>query len=435
MITVNCMLSWPSAATLNPMATFALFLRSCLRNVLRQRRRTAIALSAIAFGVVAMLISGGFIGWVLDEMRELTIRTYVGHLQIARPTFWSQGASDPFGHLIQRSPLLVERLKSAPDVLTVAPRLSFAGLASKDEITISFLAEGVDPVAEARFGRALIFMPGLGEGLGPDDGAVGAEPTAVIGRGLAANLGATLGDKIVLLVTTPSGSVNAVEVRIKGVFHTVSKAFDDGTLRLPLATAQKLLRTGGVQSWTVLTTSTTTAANLLSSVRTAALNDGLDVRLWTDLADTFLKTEALFIRQLGFIAVVLALLIVLGISNTLTMSVMERTGEIGTAMALGASRQRILGQFILEGAVLGLAGATMGTVLGLLLASILSAVGIPLPPPPGLDTPIIAAIRVGPGLAVAAFVTAALSATLAGLYPAWRASRLVIVDSLRQVRL
>lgn len=417
------------------MASFALFLRSCLRNVLRQRRRTAIALSAIAFGVVALLISGGFIGWVLDEMRELTIRTYIGHLQIARPTFWSQGASDPFGHLIQRSPPSVERLKSTPGVVTVAPRLSFAGLASKGDTTISFLAEGVDPVAEAGFGRALIFMPGRGDNLDANDGASGAMPTAVIGQGLAANLGAKLGDTLVLLVNTPAGSVNAVEVRIKGVFLTVNKAFDDATLRVPLAVAQKLLRTQGVQSWTVLTASTSAATDLFAAVRAEALKDGLDVRLWTDLADTYLKTEALFTRQLGFMAVVLALLIVLGISNTLTMSVMERTGEIGTAMALGASRRRILQQFVLEGAVLGLAGATVGTVLGLLLASVLSAVGIPLPPPPGLDTPIIAAIRVGPGLAVAAFVTAALSATLAGLYPAWRASRLVIVDSLRQVRL
>jgi putative ABC transport system permease protein len=417
------------------MSRFALFLRSCLRNVLRQRRRTAIALSAIAFGVVALLISGGFIGWVLDEMRELTIRTYVGHLQVARPTFWSQGASDPFGHLIQRSPPSVERLRATPGVLTVAPRLSFAGLVSKGDTTLSFLAEGVDPVAEAGFGRALIFMPGRGENLGPADGAPGAAPAAVIGQGLAANLGARTGDTLVLLVTTPAGSINAIEVRVKGVFLTVNKAFDDATLRLPLAQAHKLLRSQGVQSWTILTGSTAAAQDLLPRVRQQVAQDGLAVRPWTELADTYLKTEALFARQLGFMAVVLALLIVLGISNTLTMSVMERTGEIGTAMALGASRRQVLAQFVLEGALLGLAGATVGTLLGLALAAVLSAIGIPLPPPPGLDTPIIAAIRVSPELALSAFAIAALSATLAGLYPAWRASRLVIVDALRQVRL
>ncbi len=413
----------------------ALFLRSCLRNVLRQRRRSIVAMSAIAFGVVALLIAGGFIGWVLEEMRELTIRTYVGHLQIARPTFWSQGSADPWGHLIQRSPSSVERLERDPEVLTVAPRLGFAGLVSKGDVTLSFLAEGVDPQAESGFGRALIFLPARGENLSDADSAPNAAPQVVIGQGLAANLGARTGDTLVLLVNTPNGSINAVEAQVKGVFLTVNKAFDDATIRMPLSLAWRLARTQGVQSWTVLTRSTQAANALRETIRASVSPDGLAVRHWTELADTYLRTEALFTRQLGFMALVLGLLIVLGISNTLTMAVMERTAEIGTAMALGASRRQVLAQFLLEGTLLGLAGALLGTLLGLVLAAILSEVGIPLPPPPGLDTPIIAAIRVGPGLAAGAFALAALSATLAGIYPAWRASRLEIVDALRQARL
>ena len=134
-------------------------------------------------------------------------------------------------------------------------------------------------------------------------------------------------------------------------------------------------------------------------------------------------------------ALVLAMLIVLGISNTMTMSVLERTSEIGTAMALGASRRDVLAQFVVEGVVLGLLGAAAGTLVGVALAALLSWIGIPLPPPPGLDTRIIAEIRVGPGLALSAFLTAAVSTVLASLYPAFRASRLVIVDALRTARI
>jgi len=406
------------------------YFRICVRNVLRQRRRTAIALSAIGFGVVALLIAGGFIGWVLDEMRDRTIRTFYGHLQVARTGYWDNAAADPYPYLIRGTPSAVDRLARDSRVATVAPRLSFAGLISHGDNTLSFLGEAVDPAREAGFGHSMIFNPGRGENLSPGD-AKGV----VIGQGLAANLGVRMGDTVVLLVNTPKGGVNAVELTIRGIFITVTKAFDDASLRLPLATAQSLLRTDGVQSWTILLHRGGDLDALRDEFRTDASRGNLEMRPWTALADTFLKTEALFGRQLGAIGLLLALLIVLGISNTMTMSVIERTSEIGTAMALGATRRDIMIRFVIEGVVLGLLGGAAGTVVGLALAALLSWVGIPLPAPPGLDTPVIAEIRVDPALAVAAFLTASVSTVLASLYPALRASRLVIVDALRTARL
>ena len=402
-------------------------LQNSFHNVVRRGRRSSIALAAIAFGVVALLIAGGFIGWILSEMRELSIRTWYGHVQVARAGYWEHGAADPAGHLVGREPQAIAKLRSDPRVATVAPRLSFAALVSHGDLTLSFLGEGVDPASEAAFGRSLIFLPGRGENLSASDA-----DGAVIGQGLAANLGVKTGDKLVLLANAPAGGVNAVEVRIRGVFLTANKAFDDATLRLPLAHAQKLLRTQGVHTWTVLLNDSSDAAAVASELARETSAKGLEARAWTELAETYLRTEALFGRQLGAMAMVLGMLIVLGISNTMTMSVMERTGEIGTAMALGATRRRIVMQFMTEGLVLGVVGAAAGVVVGVCLAWLLSWIGIPLPPPPGLDTPIVAAIRVDLPLAVGAFLLAALSTVLASIYPAWRASRLVIVDALRR---
>ena len=412
---------------LGPASTLLPLFIDSLRNVLRRGRRSAIALAAIAFGVVALLIAGGFIGWILSEMRELSIRTWYGHVQVARAGYWEHGAADPAGHLVRREPQAIAQLRRDPRVETVAPRLSFAALVSHGDLTLSFLGEGVDPAAEEAFGRSLIFLPGRGENLSP------AEPDgAVIGQGLAANLGVKTGDKLVLLANAPSGGVNAVEVRVRGVFLTANKAFDDATLRLPLAHAQKLLRTQGVHSWTVLLKDSADATPLAAELGRTTSAQGLEARPWTALAENYLRTEALFGRQLGAMGVVLGMLIVLGISNTMTMSVMERTGEIGTAMALGATRRRIVAQFMTEGLVLGLVGAAVGVVIGTCLAWLLSWIGIPLPPPPGLDTPIVAAIRVDTALIAGTFALAVLSTVLASIYPALRASRLVIVDALRR---
>ena len=134
---------------------------------------------------------------------------------------------------------------------------------------------------------------------------------------------------------------------------------------------------------------------------------------------------------MAVLKVIIGLMILLSISNTITMSVLERTGEIGTMMAMGIKRLSILRLFILEAFVLGAAGGLAGLVLGELLAVIITAVGIPMPPAPGMSHGFTGEIFVSPTTAANAFLIAVVASTLAGLYPAWRASRLQIVDALR----
>jgi putative ABC transport system permease protein len=143
------------------------------------------------------------------------------------------------------------------------------------------------------------------------------------------------------------------------------------------------------------------------------------------------KAVALFTKQVGVIRAIIAVIIVLSIFNTMIMSVMERTGEIGTLMALGRTRRGILHLFLVEGALLGVAGGIIGLALGAVLAWLLSYVGIPMPPPPGQSWGFDAEVRVSPRLSVEAFVLAVASALVASLYPARKASRMVIVDALR----
>ncbi len=396
------------------------------RNVVRRGSRSLITLAAIAFGVVALLIANGFVSWILSEMRELSIRTWYGHVQIARAGYWERGAADPDAYRVEREPSLIRRIRTDPRVVVAAPRVRFSGLASRGDTTLSFLGEGVDPAAEREFGRSLIFLPGRGENL-----AAGQRRSTVLGQGLAANLGAELGDRIVLLTTSSSGGVNAAEADVTGIFVTANQAFDASTLRIALPLAHELLRNAGVHTWTVLLKDSDDTEAIAAEWRAQAREEGLEVRTWTQLAGDYMRTEALFSRQLGVMALVLGMLIILGIWNAMTMNVMERTSEIGTSMALGASRRTVLAQFLTEGTILGVVGAGIGLAVGIALASLLSWIGIPLPPPPGLDTPIVAAIRVDPTLAAEAFLIAVVSSVLAAIYPAWRASRMEIVDALR----
>jgi putative ABC transport system permease protein len=398
-----------------------------LRSLMRHRVRTIISLSAIGFGVIAVLLAGGFIQWVLTATRETTIYSRLGHIQAVRPGYFDSGTADPFGYLLPASSPEFEALSAMPQVKVVAPRLSFSGLISHGESTQSFLGEGVEPDKEKDLSRYLFIAQG--ESLSSQD------PTGVIlGEGLAASLGVGIGDNIVLLANTATGGVNAVEAHVRGLFYSSTKAYDDSALRVPLAMGQRLLRVSGAHVWVILLNNTEDTEAVLQALRDRFQRAQLQFVPWLDLADFYKKTVLLFSRQVGIVRLVIALIIVLSISNTLVMSVLERTGEIGTLMALGLRRRKILQLFAAEGILLGLIGGTLGLLIGLALAHVLSAIGIPMPPPPGMNRGFTGEILVTWPLAANAFILAATTTALASLYPAWKASRLVIVDALRHNR-
>src|SRR6266498_3038468 len=208
-------------------------LRLARRNLLRQPRRTAIALSSILFGVLALLLSCGFIEWIFWAMRDATIHSRLGHIQIARAGFFSGSNDDPSSFILPIETPELAQIATIPQVRVVTPRLAFTGLASSGESTVSYIGEGVDPEMEQTVSRLLHIVKG--QGLSSSD------PKGIIlGQGLAEILGVNVGDPIVLLVNTPSGGINAVEGRVRGIFYTVSKEYDDAALRIPLELAKLL---------------------------------------------------------------------------------------------------------------------------------------------------------------------------------------------------
>lgn len=395
------------------------------RNLLRQPRRTMLALATVSGGVVAFLLAGGFIHWIFQDMRESTIHSQLGHIQITRPGYFAEGLGDPYQYLL---PLDTAVVRTGGDTIrTVAPRLAFSGLISKGEDTISFIGEGIDPVREAPISRAITIVAGK-------DLVESGLDSVLLGEGLAANLNANPGDTVVLLATTADGGVNAVELEVAGLFATITKAYDDTVLRTPIEVARQLMRVDGATSWVVLLDRTEATSETLSGLGHRLPSAEFELIPWFELADFYNKTVELFSRQVGVVRVLIALIIILSISNTLSMAVVERTGEIGTSMALGVRRRGILSQFLWEGALLGAAGGAIGVALGYGLGAIISFIGIPMPPPPGMARGYIGQIAISPQLAFEGFALAFVTTWLAGLFPAWKASRMNVVDALRHQR-
>jgi putative ABC transport system permease protein len=134
-----------------------------------------------------------------------------------------------------------------------------------------------------------------------------------------------------------------------------------------------------------------------------------------------------------FLGIIITALVVLSAGNAMTMTVMERVQEIGTLMAVGTTRLRIMGMFVVEGLGLGAIGGAGGLVLGYGLAIGLTRAGIRMPPPPTFTTGFPLVISVVPVLYAAVLVLMIVTLGFAAVLPAARAARLRITGALGHV--
>lgn len=398
--------------------------RIATRNLRRNTKRSLVAILTVAGGVVAFLLAGGFIDWILLNMREGTIHSQLGHIQIVRPNYFEKGIADPYRFLLPRNSVEQATVTTTPKIKTFASRLAFSGLLSLNDGTVPFIGEGIDPKLERPISSRINIMSG-------QDLTDKNQQAVLLGEGLAKSLGATAGDRVILLATSASGSANAVEVNVAGIFSTYSKEFDDNSLRLPIEIARKLMRVDGSTSWVVLLDATEFTESAVRFLSAELSSEKFEVVPWNNLADFYNKTAALFSKQVEVVKLIIGLIIILTISNTQTMSILERITEIGTSMAIGVRNREILQLFLLEGALIGVFGGFFGVVLGYFFAEIISAIGIPMPPPPGMAHGYMGQILVNSSLVFEAMTLALITTLIASIIPAWRASRMNIVDALR----
>src|SRR5687768_3262054 len=197
------------------------------RNIFRNRLRTALTLAAIITGVTAIIISGGFVEDVFVQLRESTIHSRIGHVQIFRSGYIEYARREPSRYMIEQPKVVVDAVNSIPHVQAVMTRLNFSGLANNSGADLPIMGEGIEPAKEERLGTATTIV--AGRSLQDTD-----EFGAVIGEGVAAALQLRPGSFLTLMVNTSEGALNTLEYEVVGVFRTFSKEYDDRAVRIPL---------------------------------------------------------------------------------------------------------------------------------------------------------------------------------------------------------
>jgi putative ABC transport system permease protein len=401
-----------------------MLLRLALRNVFRHKLRTGMTLGAIAFGVVGLIISGGFVQDVYQKLGEALIHSQSGHLQISRVGYYAHGTRSPEKFMIDDSDSVKRLVLKLPQVQDVMARISFSGLLSNGRSDWPVVGEGVEPDREAKLGTFVSMT--AGRQLTNKDSF-----GAVIGAGVAQALKLKPGDDITLLANALEGAQNTVELKVIGVFQSFSRDYDDRAVKIPLAAAQDLLGTSATNSLVVSLKRTMDTDDVAALLNNQLRPTGLEVRTWIQLNDFYEKTVQLYERQFGVLLVIVLIMVVLSVANTVYMSVFERLGEFGTMMSLGDRRRRVYRLILTESILLGVIGSLIGLVTGVLLALGISAIGIPMPPPPASNVGYTAEIMIVPVTLLLAFTVGVTATVVAALWPARRVSRTPVIEALR----
>ncbi len=396
-----------------------------LRNVLRHKARTGMTLLAIIAGVVGLILSGGFVHDIFTQLGEVLIHSQSGHLQVARNGYFEHGARSPEKYLIEDPEPLKKQILASDRVADVMGRLYFSGLLNNGRSDLPIIGEGVEPEREARLGSGMVISAGRRLEEKDNNGVM-------IGHGLAQALKLKPGDWATLVINTPDGALNSQEFQVVGTFQTFSKDYDARAVRIPLAAAQDLLATPGLNTLVVSLKQTRDTEAEAGRLAKELGGQGLEVTTWLQLNDFYAKTVKMYDVQFGVLRMIILLMVLLSVVNSVNMSVFERVGEFGTMMALGNRSSRVIELIILENVIIGLAGATLGVFLGLILALIISAIGIPMPPPPNADLTYTAHIRIVPGVVAGAFLVGLIATVLAAVLPAAKVRGIPVVDALRQ---
>jgi lipoprotein-releasing system permease protein len=404
---------------------------------LRAKRRqavisliTAISVLGVAAGVASLIIALAVTnGFRQDlEQRLVGASAHVSLLRVA-----NDGIRD--------WPELVARLEKQPHVVAAAPALYEQVLVSRGARARGVVLKGVLPDSERRVGQLLQTVKfGSAAALAPSpagDSPASTQtiPPLVLGKGVADELGATVGS--VVLVTSPQGELTPfgmvpkyVRFQVVGIFESGFYDYDTAWGFTRLADAQRLFGLGDVVSVVEFKVDDLDRAGELGGELERAAGQGFMSTNWMEQNRALFRALRLE-RLVTFITVGLIVLVAaLNILISLIMMVMEKTRDIAVLLSLGARRAQVRNIFLLEGVLIGV----VGTVLGLALGYALAWAGghyrwISLSPEIYSIDYVPFAPRLIDGVLVA-LMSLSIS-FLATLYPSWSAARILPAEALR----
>jgi putative ABC transport system permease protein len=412
-----------------------------LRGMTRNRRRSMMTLLAIAFGFSAIALFAGYTHNVYDGLSRQSIHgEMLGHLTLSKRGMRKEGRLDPERYLLTATEVetISKLLQDEQHVKMVAPRLAMSGLVSNGRASTIFIAEGIEPEAVVKLRSGSLTDAERKSGkfenmklrLDPE------HPEVVsLSEGLVEMLHLKEGEQAQVLVNTLSGQANALDVTLGKSFNTGNAGSNDKFAFVSLALARTLLDAEGrADRMTILLDDKNQTEamrdHLLAKLKTAGFD--VDIMTWQELSDFYNQVHGMFDMIFGFIFSIVLTVVVMSVANSMSMTVIERTREIGTLRAIGLKRSGVIRLFTMESMLLTLIGCVTGLLLTLLVRWGVNAADISyIPPNSAGRVPLLIDMDIMRTLFT--FLLMGVVGTLAAYMPARRAAKKDIIDALGHV--
>ena len=383
------------------------------------RTQTMLILVGIAVGVSVIVFITALIQGLQSNIVERTLGTQA-HIKVEAPDEVNRLVPLPAGttqlvletrraqrlRSINNWQQVQAALDALPGVKAVSPVVSGPAFAQRGNAVESVALIGMDPV---RYQRIIA----IGDDIVAGTLRVSASDV-VIGRLLANDLGVRVGDKFRLV----AAGRREAQVNIAGIFELGVRELDQRYVYLDLKQTQSLLNLPGGVTVIDLTVDDLFGADAIAA-RIAALT-GLKAESWMQSNAQLMNALRSQSLSTGMISLFVAISVAFGIASVLSISVVQRTREIGILRAMGTRRDQMLKLFLVQGAVLGFVGSAVGALAGYGLVWVFNTFG-----------PKLFYIPVAPVLVPMAMGIATLTGTLAAAVPARRAARLDPVVAIR----
>lgn len=402
-----------------------------IRNLLRYKRRTLLTASLITVGVVFVLafisVSGSFknlmIGQITDSM--------IGHLQVHRKGFVASIETLPLnlnlkGGAVDR---LENILNNQPEIEAYSPRIKFGGMFSNFTETSSIRLTAIDPEKEF---KTVPLLPGRVIDGNRELRRGGILIPELLARGMKVKPG----DMAVIVATNADGSVNGKQFTVTGILESATgPGGRDGYIHLEDAREILRMEDKQVSEFAVrlkdfgkLTDFGARFDGLLAGEVNKEGKPLFELHTWEKLSPFFNIAQMIDLMTF-FIKFMLIAIVLISIMNVMIMAVYERIREIGTIAAIGTLPGKILGLFVIEGFCMGIAGAIIGNIVGIVLIFLLNAFKFKYNF--GQQTGIVLQAGIDPADILVISITVILVSVIASLQPAFKASRMEPIKALR----
>lgn len=411
------------------------------RGLLRNRRRSLATLAAIVIGFAAIAL---FAGYTHNIYRGLSLQAIhgelLGHLTLAKRGMSREGKLDPERYLLSAAEVntLGALIQADPRVKLVTPRLALSGIVSNGRASTIFVAEGLDPA-----GARALQADGLRELSADQRARVGgaqsldaARPESVaLAQGLAGLLHLKPGDRAAVLTNTLGGQANALDIEVAALFDSGSAATNDLYAYMPLELVRGLYDAEGRADRLTLLLDDVAATEAVRAEllrKTAAAGLDVEIQTWNELSAFYTQVHGMFDMIFGFIFCIVLTVVIMSVANSMGMTVVERTREIGTLRAVGLRRGGVVALFVGEAALLVLIGCALGMLVTLGVSHGLNAAHISYVPP-NSTSPVPLQVDLDLPRTLFTGIMMALVAALAAWVPARRAARQPVIDALGHV--